>query len=90
MSVFLLLLKFIGILLLSLLGMILLLVFLVLFCPFSYSAKGDCQKEQTNIRAKIIWLIGLLAVCVDTTEENVKSYIRVCGIRFSFSRNRNT
>lgn len=89
MSVFLLLLKFIGILLLSLLGMILLLVFLVLFCPFSYSAKGDCQKEQTNVRAKIIWLIGLLAVCVDTTEENVKSYIRVCGIRFSFPRNRN-
>lgn len=88
MSVFLLLLKIIGILLLSLLGLVLLIVLLVLFCPISYGAKGSCKKGQTDVHTKITWLIGLLAVCVDITDEKVKSYIRVCGIRISFSHKR--
>ena len=89
MSVFLLILKVIGILLLSLLGLALLIILLVLFCPFSYCAKGTSQKSRTDIRAKAGWLAGLLAVCVNITGQNIKSYIRICGIRISFSKKRN-
>lgn len=89
MSVFLLILKIIGILLLSLLGLALLIILLVLFCPISYCAKGASQKSRTDIRAKAGWLAGLLAVCVNITGENIKSYIRICGIRISFSKKRN-
>lgn len=89
MSVFLLILKIIGSLFLSLLGLALLIILLVLFCPISYCAKGTSQKSRTDIRAKAGWLAGLLAVCVNITGENIKSYIRICGIPISFSGKRN-
>ena len=88
MSIFLLILKIIGIVLLSLLGLVLFVVLLVLFCPFSYHVKGVCQRKQTDVRANISWLLGLLAVCMNITGDGTKSYLRICGIRFSSSNKR--
>lgn len=54
-------LKWIGIILLSVLGFILCLILLVLLCPIRYQAEGSYQ-EKIHFRAKISWFLGILKV----------------------------
>lgn len=89
MSVFLLILKIIGILLLILLGIVLLAVLLILFCPVTYRIRGSFHDKVPKLRARGFWLAGLLGICVDI-EEDTRIYLRIFGIKKSFSEGDNT
>lgn len=79
MGVILLILKMIGIVLLSLLGLILLFFLLMMFWPFSYRLMVHKKDEDFNAAFRILWLLGLLTVTVGYDKEaDIK--VRVLGI----------
>ena len=78
-QVLLLILKIIGITILSLLGFLLIAVLLVLFVPIFYQIRIIHNPEQTKVRAKISFLFPLFLVTVQYL--NQLSYrLRICGI----------
>ena len=79
MEVILLILKIIGIVLLSLIGLVLLFGLLLLFWPFSYRLKVHKDAEELNGAIRILWLLGLLTATVDYNGE-VWLKVRVIGI----------
>lgn len=72
-------LKWIGIILLSVLGFILCLILLILLCPIRYQAEGDYQ-EKVNFRAQIRWFLGVLKVDAGYSDQFLWE-VRVFGIR---------
>lgn len=79
MSVVLLILKIIGIVLLSLIGLCVLLMLLIFLWPFSYRVKAHKDAEVFNASARILWLLGVLTATV-TYDGEVKLVIKVFGI----------
>ena len=75
----LLILKIIGIILLSIIGLALLLTLLVFLWPFSYRIKAHKDASEFNAAARILWLLGVLTATV-TYDEVVNLVIRVLGI----------
>ncbi len=74
-------LKVIGILFLILLGIILLLIFLVLFCPVRYAGAAEkAERQQLMAWGDITWLLHLLhfRVTVEGTQPEVS--VRVLGV----------
>ncbi len=61
MAVFLKILTIIGISFAGILGTILLLIFLVLFVPIRYSAKGYYQKDIYNLNISVSWLLHIVS-----------------------------
>ena len=55
MSVFLLILKIIGIALLVILGLIVVIALLALFCPFVYRVKGSYHEKNLQLQVRIWW-----------------------------------
>lgn len=83
MSVFLLILKIIGIALLVILGLIVVIALLALFCPFVYRVKGSYHEKNLQLQVRIWWLGRLLGLCADTAEEGFHTYVRI----LDFERN---
>lgn len=81
MSIFLLILKIIGMVLLVILGLLLAVVLLVLFCPFVYRIKGSYHEKNLQLHVRIWWLGRLLGFCADTKEEGLETYLRILGFR---------
>ena len=81
MSVFLLILKIIGIVLLVILGLIVVIALLALFCPFVYRVKGSYHEKNLQLQVRIWWLGRLLGLCADTAEEGFHTYVRIFGFR---------
>lgn len=81
MSVFLLILKIIGIVLLVILGLIVVIALLALFCPFVYRVKGSYHGKDLQLQVRIWWLGRLLGLCADTAEEGFHTYVRIFGFR---------
>lgn len=81
MSVFLLILKIIGIALLVILGLIVVIALLALFCPFVYRVKGSYHEKNLQMQVRIWWLGRLLGLCADTAEEGFHTYVRIFGFR---------
>ncbi len=79
MSVVLLILKIIGIVLLSLIGLCILLMLLIFLWPFSYRIKAHKDAEVFNASARILWLLGVLTATV-TYDGEAKLVVRVIGI----------
>ncbi len=79
MSVVLLILKIIGIVLLSLIGLCILLMLLIFLWPFSYRIKAHKDAEIFNASARILWLLGALTATV-TYDGEAKLVVRVIGI----------
>lgn len=79
MGVVLLILKIIGIVLLSIIGLIFLLSLLLFFWPFSYRIKAHKDDKDFNAAVRILWLLGLLTATV-TYDGEAKLKIRVLGI----------
>lgn len=83
-------LKIIGIILASLLGIILLLLLLILFVPVRYRIKGTKREVQTegdmgitgNVR--VSWLFGLAAFCGNLKEKEFLYDIRIFGISLNW------
>ncbi len=60
LKILLLILKIIGFILLGILAILLLLLLVVLFAPFRYKAKIIVNKKETDIKAGVKWIFGLL------------------------------
>lgn len=79
MEVVLLILKIIGIILLSIIGLALLLMLLVFLWPFSYRVKAHKDAGDFNAAVRILWLLGLVTATV-TYDGEAKLKVRVLGI----------
>lgn len=71
-------LKIIGIVLLAIIGLVLALLLLVLFCPFFYQVRL-VSKEQFEGAARVTWLFGLVRITV-SYREKLNIILRVFGI----------
>ncbi len=81
MSIFLLVLKIIGIVLLSIIGLVLMIVGLVLFVPIRYKVDGDYH-EKIVAGGRISWLLHLITVTVTYNEDGLDTAIRILGIKY--------
>lgn len=72
-------LKIIGIVLLSVIVLALVLTLLVFFWPFSYRIKAHKDPENFNAAFRILWLLGLLTATV-SYEKEVLLKVKVLGI----------
>ncbi len=86
MSVFLLILKILGFILLGILGIIMLLIAVVLFVPIRYEAKVEAY-ENPNITAKVHWLLHLLRVNA-SYEKNFDYNVKLMWIQLIPKNNR--
>lgn len=77
-------LKWIGIILLSILALILLILFAVLFVPLRYKAKGRYE-EKPDVAVTVSWLLHLVHVKVQYTDA-LFWQVRILGIPFLDSR----
>ena len=80
MSVLLLILKIIGIILLVILALFVLLIVGILFVPYAYRVKGSFHGKP-DLTASIYGLGHLVGIGMILTENGVKIYLRICGIR---------
>ena len=81
-SVLLTLLKIIGIVLLSLLGLFIVLLLLVLFVPVRYRFKGYYKENEFVCHGKITWLLHLVSLSLDYEKEFITS-AKILGINIS-------
>lgn len=73
-------LKWIGIALLVLLGVLIFLLCLILFVPIRYKANGFC-KDSYQIHAKATWLLHIISFTVDFKQEQpFRMKLRILGI----------
>ena len=76
MTIFLTILKVIGIVLLAVLGIVLALVLMILFVPVRYRVTADLQEEK-RAKARISWLLHLVNVVLDYRENQAVAYLRI-------------
>lgn len=81
--------KIIGILLLSVLGFVLFLFVLLLFCPFTYDVKGTWHEKQLTLHVRIGWLAKLLQFGVDEGEDEHSVFLKIFGIRKNLKKEKN-
>ena len=86
MSIFLLILKIIGIVLLVLFSIVLFLVLLILFCPITYRIKGSYRDRIPDVQIRGFWLLYLLGICARVDEEGIHTFLRVLGLKKSLSK----
>ncbi len=82
MAVFLTVLKVIGIVLLSILGLVLFILLLVLFVPIRYGGNGYYKDKDYDASAKVTWLLHIVSVRYLLKEED-NLIIKIFGIRFN-------
>ncbi|NLZ81852.1 MAG: DUF2953 domain-containing protein [Clostridiales bacterium] len=71
-------LKVIGIVLLSIMGVFVLLILIILLLPIRYVAKGEFYHEG-KVKLKVSWLLSLFTFFLIYEEGKVKSYIKILG-----------
>lgn len=84
MTVVLLILNIIGIILAALLGIVVLGILLVLFCPFRYRIWGSYH-EKPDISIRVAWLMCIFQFRMDITDTQ-QMYLRILGFRKNLSR----
>lgn len=84
MTVVLLILKIIGIILAALLGIVVLGILFVLFCPFRYRIWGSYH-EKPDISIRVAWLMCIFQFRMDITDTQ-QMYLRILGFRKNLSR----
>ena len=78
LKIILLILRILGIVFLSVLGLLLLLLTMVLFIPIRYKIKAK-KLEETWAKARIKWLFGIILIKLDYMEDKLTYSVRVCG-----------
>lgn len=78
-------LKFIGILLASILGLLLLFLLIILLAPLGYQAAGEAGAGKNRFQANISWLYVVLRGKIVYDEEGIHWYVRLFGILFASS-----
>ncbi len=71
-------LKILGIVLFSVLGLILFLALIVLFIPIRYKVRAK-KENETWMKARVRWLFGIVSIKCDYKEEKLTYSARVCG-----------
>lgn len=82
LQVLLLILKIIGIILLSILGLFLILGLLGLFVPLRYRGKGIYDENQKSACVRITWLFHIISLKIYYDEGKADGILRIFGIRF--------
>ena len=84
LTIFLTILKWIGILLLALVGILLLLIILLLLCPIRYDVKGACDNSIDSIKGKVkvTWLFHLVRGDVWVKKGKVRWKLRAAFLTF--------
>lgn len=72
-------LKWIGIILLSLLAFIFIILIIILLCPIRYQVEGAYDKS-VSVRAKVSWFLGILKVQV-SYDKDLKWSVSILGFR---------
>ena len=85
MTVILLILKIVGILLLSLMGIVLFLLALVLFVPIRYQISGEIE-ETVKLQGKIHWLLHIVSFSFSYEGETSDYGLRIFGFRVGFGK----
>ena len=80
MSVFLTVLKVIGIILLVILALILLVLSLVLFVPFTYGVKGSYREKDPEGEARFSWLFRVVSVKLEFLDNKLDIYAKILGL----------
>jgi len=80
MSIFLSILKVIGIILLILFAVVLGLFLLVLFFPVTYKIQGKIADEN-HIGGKVSWLFSLISIRVEIRNKDIRVWLRIAGIK---------
>lgn len=80
MTIFLTILKVLGILVLIVLGVILFLILMLLFYPFCYRIEGEYY-EDYKIRVKVNWFFSLIWLSFAMEDKNPLVWLRICGIK---------
>lgn len=76
-------LKFIGLFLVSLLGLILALILIVLFAPFSYRAEGEAKEETKKVQARVSWLFAVITGRIRYDDNGLLWSVRILGFLFA-------
>ena len=79
MSIFLLVLKILGITLLSIIGLVLLILCLVLFVPVRYKLDGSYENDP-DANARVTWLLHLVSLRLSYTKDGLTKSLRILGI----------
>lgn len=80
MSIFLSILKVIGVILLILFAVVLGLFLLVLFFPVTYRIEGKIADEN-HIGGKVSWLFSLISIRVEIRNKDIRVWLRIAGIK---------
>jgi predicted CDP-diglyceride synthetase/phosphatidate cytidylyltransferase len=72
-------LKYAGIILGSLLGIVLILLLLVLFVPVRYDLNGE-NKEKLQAKGKIHWLFHIVSFQISYENDEMKMVARIFGV----------
>lgn len=80
MSIFLSILKVIGIILLILLAVVLGIFLLVLFFPITYRVEGK-MADENYISGKASWLFSLIRIRFEARNKEIRVWLRIAGIR---------
>ncbi|MBE6013877.1 MAG: hypothetical protein E7241_00720 [Lachnospiraceae bacterium] len=78
-------LKWIGIVLLCILGLILLLVLLALFSPITYNVRVSGNKDDIRAKVKLGWFLYILRPVVTYENKDLKVIVRILGIPINLS-----
>jgi hypothetical protein len=79
--------RILGIVLLSLLGLVILLLVLILFVPYTYRLAGSCHDKQLRLHGRVFVLAGLFGVAAGYDDSGLKLYLRIIGIRKNLLKN---
>ncbi len=88
MTVVLLILKIIGIVLLSLFGLAILVLLSVLFVPVRYRVSGEVKEEwELCVRFKVSWLLHIVSFRAAYQEGEFQQEVRIFGIQLDLDKN---
>jgi hypothetical protein len=79
--------RILGIVLLSLLGLVILLLVLILFVPYTYRLAGSCHDKQLRLHGRVFVLAGLFGVAAGYDDSGLKLYLRIIGIKKNLLKN---
>lgn len=75
-------LKFIGLFILAILGVVLLLILIVLFVPLRYKADGHISKEKIDVKLNASYLLHIISFWFVFLKE-IDYFLKVFGIKFN-------
>ena len=80
-SILLLILKYIGIFIIALIGLLLLLLTLILITPIKYKINTNYYNKKLNGTVVITWLLRVLSLYIEINNSKISYIVSLCGIK---------